>query len=203
MWAWLVRHKGWITVGGVLLTIIGFGGLPDDILTWRNWIDESAAWFSDDIGRWILMGIGVVVLIMANADRIPGLKSFVPQIEFVDPPLAAPSPTSAKQSRHVMWCGIRWVWFGRYDFSDPIVVAHCPTHPEVRLQVRDNTTKHIRRPDSSDWISSTMHYQTFYCIRGPHVLLFDGDCETTMFGQVQERAVQLMAADLRKEGLLD
>ena len=48
-----------------------------------------------------------------------------------------------------------------------------------------------------------MEYQQFYCIRGPHVFLFDGDCETAQFGQVQERAVQLMAAELRKEGLLE
>lgn len=204
MWAWLQSHKLVGSMVGLMLTIIGLAGLPDDILTWRSWIEESGIWLSGDIGRWIVMLCGFLVVVFANADRIPGLKVFAPAIKSVEPAPAVETSAVARETHFVMWCGIRWVWNGRLSFDDPEVIAYCPEHTEVRLKARDNGTSEIEWPTDGHWISgSASYYYMLYCIRGPHTLEFDEDCESSQFGQVKERAVQLLAADLRKQGIID
>ncbi len=193
--AWPLWVAVLIGVGLNAWRLVEFLGDIDFIITNRDriatiggylrWVDDVA--FHPAAGS-ALMVIGIIGLIAFGRRRMD---------------IDADVGTSQRPKRHVMWCGIRWVWHGGLLGSEPLLVAHCPEHVEVRLKVRDNFTNHIGWPGAGDYISDYQHYQRFYCIRGPHLLLFDGDCETTLFGQVQARAVQLMAADLRKEGLLD
>jgi hypothetical protein len=53
----------WISrIFGVVLTVIGLGGIPDDVATWSDWIKTVQLYLSQDVARWTFVMAGVAIM---------------------------------------------------------------------------------------------------------------------------------------------
>lgn len=55
--------------------VVGAAGLPDDLKTWHGWVGRLARALTGNVGRWVLAGIGFVLLLLLliSDDRFRGL----------------------------------------------------------------------------------------------------------------------------------
>ena len=62
----IIRKHPISSLIGLCFTIIGLAGIPDDIVTWDNWIGGIFNMITPSQGRWLLVGFAVLLIIFYN-----------------------------------------------------------------------------------------------------------------------------------------
>jgi len=86
------RWSVWAVIS-LIITIIGLGGLPDDLRGWGKFFEIVVPMINHDVGRWLFVIVGLSVLAVATLRRFRHMESAAIQSSAAQP---VPQPTAAQ-----------------------------------------------------------------------------------------------------------
>lgn len=164
---------------GVIGAIIGMGGYQDDVVAWAGWLSAFADFLSGDIGRWVVFGVGVGIVLAAN---IAPYRESLPLLNRIDSLLPTAAPLgfeNVPEDVELMLAGLWWHWSGNYyrGTNDPILQVRCPDHHDVTLLMKYKRTMghSLEKIDWDELVATKtlldIGFRSYlYCVEGHAVL---------------------------------
>lgn len=189
---------------GVFVLIVGFSGVPEDVVTWAAWIESTTRWLSTGGGERLILSLGLAIVVITNIapyrSKIPVLR----QLNNLAAPIAEAAsrvPALVREPDHieVISDGVLWTWNGNRDRDGaPILRSWCLQH-RVPLQRINNGTGEINRwlfdEDFIDDLKAERVHQLYCAHNGGHAFTFD---EPSFYKNPHLRAQAKAEAEQRK-----